>query len=97
MLLIGFFLFAISCQSASALTNCCINAVARATAVVLDYVHVGSAQPRSTYMWSEYRRLALEISELTPALLSNNTRPVVAVSATTLPVRDLPQQLIVNY
>ena len=39
--------------------------------VVLDYVHVGSAQPRSSYMWGENRRLALEIGELTPALLSN--------------------------
>ena len=36
-------------------------------------------------MWSESRRLALEIAELTPALLSNETRPTVTVSATALP------------
>ena len=31
-------------------------------------------------MWSEARRLALEISELTPALLSNESRPTVRAS-----------------
>eukprot|EP01052_Picozoa_sp_SAG31_P044709 SAG31_NODE_7894_length_1572_cov_0.756280_2_plen_321_part_01 len=44
--------------------------------VVHSYVHVGSAQPRSAYMWSEARRLAFELTELGPSLISNRTKPV---------------------
>ena len=48
--------------------------------VVLEYVHVGSAQPRSSYMWSEARRLAFELVELGPSVISPRPRPMASSS-----------------
>ena len=49
--------------------------------VVISYGHVGSAQPRSSYMWSEARRIAFELNELGPSLISNRTRPAATATA----------------
>ena len=43
--------------------------------VTHEYLHVGSAQPRSAYMWSEARRLAFELAEIGPSIISNRTQP----------------------
>lgn len=39
-----------------------------------------AAQPRSAYMWSEARRLAFELAELGPSLISTRPRPEVVAS-----------------
>ena len=39
--------------------------------------HVGTAQPRSSSMWSEARRLSLEVNEMAPWLMSGRGRPAV--------------------
>ena len=49
---------------------------------VFNYVHVGSAQPRSSYMWSEARRIAFELVELGPSLISERPQPAATVGPT---------------
>ena len=48
--------------------------------VVDRYLHVGTAQPRASPMWSAFRTLALEVSELAPWLISAQPRPRVTAS-----------------
>ena len=48
--------------------------------VVYNYVHVGTAQPRSSSLWSEVRRLALEVNEMAPWLMSGRPRPAATSS-----------------
>ena len=47
---------------------------------VFNYVHVGTAQPRSSSLWSEARRLALEVNEMAPWLMSGRPRPAATSS-----------------
>ena len=54
--------------------------------VVKNYLHVGTAQPRSSVMWSEARRLALEVSEMAPWLMSGLPRPMARASVTDVDV-----------
>ena len=58
--------------------------------VVHDYLHVGTAQPRSSSLWSEARRLALEVNEMAPWLMSGVARPPASSRSTaTLTARIL--------
>ncbi len=49
-----------------------------ATGIQYFIRHGLSGFPKSTVMWGECGRLALEVAELTPALLSHEARPVVS-------------------
>lgn len=52
----------------------------RTPPVVDRYLHVGTAQPRASPMWTAFRTLALEVTELTPWLISAQPRPSASAS-----------------
>ena len=47
---------------------------------VFNSVHVDTAQPRSSSLWSEARRLALKVSEVAPWLMSGRPHPAATSS-----------------
>ena len=52
----------------------------RTPPVVDAYLHVGTSQPRSSFMWSEFRRLAIETTEMAPWIISSRPRPKASAS-----------------